>query len=113
MHLHSGSVANIVYGNNDTAHKLANYVSNINAAPAVCDRLLVHIHRGASDTDGREYINKIVLLSDRLNEIGWVITRMRDNILELGCNSQSEFMDTAWMAIEMTMKVIRGCRDIR
>lgn len=40
MHLHSGSVANIVYGNNDTAHKLANYVSNINVTPAVSDKLL-------------------------------------------------------------------------
>lgn len=108
MHLHSGSVANIVYGNNDTAHKLANYVRNINVTPAVADKLLVHIHRVSSDTDGREYINKIVLLSDILNEIGWVITSMRDNIIELACNSQSEFMDTAGMAIEMTMKVIRG-----
>lgn len=101
-------MANIVYGNNDTAHKLANYVRNINVTPAVSDKLLVHIHRVSSDTDGREYINKIVLLSDRLNEIGCVITSMGDHIIELACNSQSEFMDTAGMAIEMTMKVIRG-----
>lgn len=77
-------------------------------APAVCDRLLVHIHRVSSGTDGREYINKIVLLSDRLNEIGWVITMMRDNIIELACDSQSKFRNTADMAIDMTMKVIRG-----
>lgn len=108
MHLQSGSVATRTYGTKDAWNKLGNYVSNIYAAPAVSDKLLVHIHRVASDTYGREYINKIVLLSDRLNEIGWVITTMGDHIIELACGSQAKFMDTAGMAIDITRKVVRG-----
>lgn len=33
---------------------------------------------------------------------------MRDNIIELACNSQSKFMDTADRAIGMTRKIVRG-----
>ena len=108
MNLQSGQVATRTYGTKDAWNKLGNYVSNIYAAPAVSDKLLVHIHRVASGTDGREYINKIVLLSDRLNEIGWVITIMGDHIIELACERECSFMDTAGMAIDMTRRIVRS-----